>query len=668
LILTTLVLAAGSAMAQLGPMLQINANPTNFDTTLCGTTKCRDIEFRNVGDAPLVIQSVENLVAPFMSSFSAPFTLQPGQSRSFSACYSPVTAPALDSARVAITANGRVPLSIGMVFDTSGSMMTKDFMDVSTGTTITRIAAANRAGRQFVGRLVDTLGIHDEAAIFRYSSGTAPNYGFQTSLGFTTNRTLLENAVPNSAGGGTCTFQALRQTIDQIRTRNLPGRRVIVLLSDGDDGGCGGLTLSDLIAHALSPDPVRIYTIGLGNGISATGIQSLTNLANGTGARFFKATTVQGLLAVYDSIASMLSQAPQQYFFQVRGRAVAPFMVLDRNAIDFDSVRVGTTLCMPLTISNTGDAPLDIRQITGIASPFTIQNPPSAPILPNSQVTVDLCFTPSRLRVQSGSVRFAHNSCRQPDQQVSLRGVGYDSVTVALVDTFDAKPGSVIRVPVYLRDRIPADYDVDEIRLSVSYNKTMLFPIDQPVIREQTLSAVMPLTSQAVTYDDSLATITYTLRNGTLVNDGTDSVLVRLGFLVLHGNALVTSIRLDEVTFADGNPRAGRVQPGRLRADSLCYQQDRLIDASARYGGSLRKIVSNGPTMKRISYTIEQPAAVMLSLFDGLGREVRSLVNEWRSDGDYEATLDASGLPNGAYWLRLEVAGHSDVQPILITK
>jgi hypothetical protein len=664
-----LVLLASGASAQIGPLLRIEPNPASFDTTLCGTTKCRDILFRNVGDAPLAILGITGLNAPFSANFSSGFTLAPGAVRTFSACYSPVLAPALDSQAVTITANGRVPLSIAMVFDTSGSMSITDFMDMSSGTKISRIAAANRAGRQFVSRLVDTLGINDEAGIFRYSSGAAPDYGFRTALGFTTNRTLLENAIPSKAGGGTCTFQALRQTLDQIRTRNLPGRRVIVLLSDGDDGGCGGLTIGSLISHALTPDPVRIYTIGIGNGITPTGQNSLKNIADGTGGRFFRATDVQGLLAVYDSIATMLSQNPQQYTYMVSGRAVAPFMVLDPAAVDFDSVHVGVSRCLPVRISNTGDAPLVIGQVTGVTAPFSIQNLPATPILPGTSATVDICFNPSRLRVQTATARFAHNSCRQPDQTVALRGVGYDSVTISLTESFDAKPGSTIYVPIRLNGRIPADYNVDELEISISYNKTMLYPLDQPLQSGNSLAAPLPLISSETAFGAANAVTTYSLRGGTLVNPGTDSLLVRLGFLVLHGNALTTPISIVSARLADGNPRVGIVTPGMLRADSLCYQQDRLIDASARYGGSIAKIVSSPSNpVRQIDYRIEQPARVMLALYDNLGRQVMGLVDDWRADGDYTATLDASGLPNGIYYLRLEAAGFSDTKPLAITK
>jgi hypothetical protein len=664
-----LLTSSGSLLAQLGPMLRVEADPTDFDTTLCGTTKCRQITFRNVGDAQLTVQSIQNLSFPFSSAFTAPFQLSPGQGRSFEACYSPTTAPAIDSQRVTVEANGRVPLTIAMIFDTSGSMSINDFMDTQTNETIRRIDAANRAGRQFVSKLVDTLGIRDEAAIFRYSSGAAPTFGFFQKTSFTSNRNDLITAIPTNIGGGTCTFQAVRQTLAQIRTRNVAGRRVIVLLSDGDDGACGGLTLASLLSDAVNPDPVRIFTIGIGNGISANGRQSLQSLANGTGGRFFSATTVQGLLAVYDSIATLLSQNVQSQTFSVRGRAVAPVMVVNPASVDFDSVRVSTSRCLPVTITNTGDAPLVISQITGLAAPFSMQTPSIPTIEPGASTTVDFCFTPERLRVQTGNVTFSYNSCTQQQRQLALRGVGYDSVAIAVVDSFTAKPGSIIQVPVYLRGAIPAIYEVGEIRFAVAFNKTMLFPADQPFVTEGTLSSVMPISTHLREFGDSTLVVTYTLRGGTLVNPAPEGVLIRLNFLVLHGNAMVTPIRLTEASLADGNPKTGLVNPGTFTADSICYQEQRLIDASQRIGGVIRKVVFLGADpMAKVSYQVMTPATVRLGLYDATGQEIERAVDAWQENGEFEAAFNTSALPNGMYFLRLTANGVSDVKPMPVTR
>ncbi len=54
-----------------------------------------------------------------------------------------------------------------------------------------------------------------------------------------------------------------------------------------------------------------------------------------------------------------------------------------------------------------------------------------------------------------------------------------------------------------------------------------------------------------------------------------------------------------------------------------------------------------------INYEIPQLSNVTLVIYDILGRQVESLVNEEKAPGKYQATFDASGLPSGVYFYRL---------------
>jgi len=56
----------------------------------------------------------------------------------------------------------------------------------------------------------------------------------------------------------------------------------------------------------------------------------------------------------------------------------------------------------------------------------------------------------------------------------------------------------------------------------------------------------------------------------------------------------------------------------------------------------------------KIPFSVERPGFVSLKVYDVLGREVRTLVNEDLQLGSYEKTFDASGLSGGVYWYRLQ--------------
>jgi hypothetical protein len=54
-----------------------------------------------------------------------------------------------------------------------------------------------------------------------------------------------------------------------------------------------------------------------------------------------------------------------------------------------------------------------------------------------------------------------------------------------------------------------------------------------------------------------------------------------------------------------------------------------------------------------IQFTIPHSQLTILQVFDVLGREVATLVNENLNAGSYETTFDASGLASGIYFYRL---------------
>ena len=60
--------------------------------------------------------------------------------------------------------------------------------------------------------------------------------------------------------------------------------------------------------------------------------------------------------------------------------------------------------------------------------------------------------------------------------------------------------------------------------------------------------------------------------------------------------------------------------------------------------------------------------ATSLRVYDMLGREVATLVNEEMKPGEYERTLDATGLSSGVYYYRLESGSFADVRKLVILR
>jgi len=69
-----------------------------------------------------------------------------------------------------------------------------------------------------------------------------------------------------------------------------------------------------------------------------------------------------------------------------------------------------------------------------------------------------------------------------------------------------------------------------------------------------------------------------------------------------------------------------------------------------------------------IKYSIQNPGLVQLKVYDVLGREVSTLINEIKYAGNYEAVFDGSNLPSGIYLYRLEAGNYSAVKKLLLLK
>ena len=69
-----------------------------------------------------------------------------------------------------------------------------------------------------------------------------------------------------------------------------------------------------------------------------------------------------------------------------------------------------------------------------------------------------------------------------------------------------------------------------------------------------------------------------------------------------------------------------------------------------------------------ISYQVANLGKVSLKVFDLLGREKTTLVNEVKSSGSYEIIFNAVNLPSGIYFYRLEVGSYSATKKLVLLK
>jgi hypothetical protein len=70
----------------------------------------------------------------------------------------------------------------------------------------------------------------------------------------------------------------------------------------------------------------------------------------------------------------------------------------------------------------------------------------------------------------------------------------------------------------------------------------------------------------------------------------------------------------------------------------------------------------------KITYSIKEEGLVALKVYDILGKEIVTLVNENKPAGNYEADFNASQLPSGMYIYKIQSGNFTDVKKMLLTK
>jgi VWFA-related protein len=132
-----------------------------------------------------------------------------------------------------------VPVSLGLIVDNSGSM--RDKRKRVESASIAMIKASNR---------------QDEATVINFNDELYQDVLFTNDF-----RKLEEGLARLDSRGGTAMRDAISATIDYMKTKAKHDKKVIVVITDGDDNA-SAMTLERLIDKARQAE-VLIYSVGL---------------------------------------------------------------------------------------------------------------------------------------------------------------------------------------------------------------------------------------------------------------------------------------------------------------------------------------------------------------------------------------------------------------------
>lgn len=131
-------------------------------------------------------------------------------------------------------------------------------------------------------------------------------------------------------------------------------------------------------------------------------------------------------------------------------------------AVDFGQVPLGATKRLAVTVTNSGNLPLEIQQAEA-TEPFAVTTP-AEPVPPGGTFPVVVAFRADQIDPVEGTLRLVSNASELPEVTVSLRGAGEPSfleVSPIDVDFTGTERFDRQAVEIVLRQRGPAPIEGD---------------------------------------------------------------------------------------------------------------------------------------------------------------------------------------------------------------
>lgn len=134
------------------------------------------------------------------------------------------------------------------------------------------------------------------------------------------------------------------------------------------------------------------------------------------------ATSYSGIITITHNATGSPSQV------SVSGEGIAPNVTVDPSELDFGTVTVNEDSTMTFNIANTGNADLEISNITSDNTEFTV-NLTSITISPGNNQDIEVTFSPAAVTQYDGTIEITHNAAGSPFN-VTVTGHGSPVVGV----------------------------------------------------------------------------------------------------------------------------------------------------------------------------------------------------------------------------------------------
>jgi len=242
-----------------------------------------------------------------------------------------------------------------LAIDTSGSMASAGKME-----------AVKQASASFAAGMQES----DQIGLMSFNESAKLEISITSDRSGVQNFVNLLQPVPNAS---TCLWDAAYEAVE-IASSRPPGRRAVVLLTDGVDelatgGSCSIKTLEDVVAFANEPIvQVPIYTVGVGARVNE---QDLARLSDLTGGRSLLAADPEEVVDVFSDLGLELSRGyALRYLSSAASGEHTLFVQVEYQGIRDQDTRTFRARELPGRASFLG---IDLEQTVSEDLPFSLE-------------------------------------------------------------------------------------------------------------------------------------------------------------------------------------------------------------------------------------------------------------------------------------------------------
>ncbi|MFZ1731563.1 MAG: choice-of-anchor D domain-containing protein [Bacteroidota bacterium] len=626
----------------IGPVLSVKNDHIDFGRIPCTEWTELNIPLKNVGDAVLKVFTPIIITQSIHPPQEPEWNVGAGSEISMVLSKDATARLGPDSGQVSVSALSRRSASTMIVID-AGSAMRFPWQGTD-GAGVSSLVIGD-----LLGGLAATPELDDQMGVI-----AAAKDGAQLLQSMTKDKKTLAALSPAAGNSdSTALLQTIGAALDVLE--NSDGiRRLIILTAGSTESSIGtGNPMIDDLARRVAETGTHVSALSFEQSTISDSLIAFLAACHTTTLLPPTPEAVPALIADIETLS--IDTVHQTWTLLWFG--ISPDIEATPMDVIIPESHPGAPACASVIIRNTGEVPLEIWSVSSETHGFT-STPTTPPIIPvGGSTTLQFCYQPDSLGVWSLDATIRSNSCIHRDITLHMRGEATDSNTISIAGEFVVRPGSPVAIPLLLDHALPAAYDVRRLTFSIGYDPSLLYPDMDAPLRQANGSAFSGTVTATQSFDrtSGLAVTSYDVGANPLAAAGQSAIpFLSLRLNSYLGRMMKTDVRLLSSAFPGSAVALGHSSTASVRIDSMCWLEQRLVNASALWGTLGKNAPNPSPGQTRITYTLTGDVTVRLALYDLHGRLLRIIEEAPRSAGSYTSVIDTRGMSAGAYICRLE--------------